>query len=508
MTETQSDVPAGTQAVLQAMSHSRQAILAAKVLAAPDIIIPKGRRTKQRLQNIAQGMSDEQIIALRAATQEGWANFVIFRENEGEYCPIADLPDGSPLREFVRYSVTTAKSPQPNLALGAAITMFGAVAGRIYQSPSGLRTNFYAIGIAESGSGKDRPMRAATDVLAETFPHLVGPSNIKSGRALVTLAEDKPSVFMPIDEGGDLIAAAGAQNAPAHLKEIMSNLTRLYSAATGIYTGDGYANTKENPQVQINNPCVSIFMLSNPGSFWDALASENITNGSLARLIAFETSENFPDPNKVDCGTDVPETLIEAVKSVRAGPIAWTAPELGVDLPNVRVRAHVVQFACPEAEKYSDQLEHEELLEKRKHETTNLSSIVARTYENAMKMALIRAITENPARPFITARHLKWGWYLSKRSVDRLKLAARSDIADTPEAKSVNKLEQFIKDGGAIGRTGAEITRQFRGIYRRASERSEVLGTLCEAGLVGKFEDDSGKTKVDRWVHLVHVSPS
>jgi hypothetical protein len=65
------------------------------------------------------------------------------------------------LKLFVEYATCSAVSPQPFLALGAGICLLGAIAGRRYRTPTDLRSNIYAIGIADSGGGKDHARRCA-----------------------------------------------------------------------------------------------------------------------------------------------------------------------------------------------------------------------------------------------------------------------------------------------------------------------------------------------------------
>jgi hypothetical protein len=66
----------------------------------------------------------------------------------------ADLMDvPGALKLFIDHCEATAISPQPFLALAAGITLIGTLAGRRYRTTTDLRTNIYAIGIADSGAG-------------------------------------------------------------------------------------------------------------------------------------------------------------------------------------------------------------------------------------------------------------------------------------------------------------------------------------------------------------------
>jgi hypothetical protein len=64
------------------------------------------------------------------------------------------------LGEVTRYIVASALKPQPILALGAAITALGTVMGRKVRTTTDLRTNIYAVSVADSGAGKEHTRKA------------------------------------------------------------------------------------------------------------------------------------------------------------------------------------------------------------------------------------------------------------------------------------------------------------------------------------------------------------
>jgi hypothetical protein len=64
------------------------------------------------------------------------------------------------LGEVTRYIVASALKPQPILALGAAITALGTVIGRKVRTTTDLRTNIYAVSVADCGAGKEHTRKA------------------------------------------------------------------------------------------------------------------------------------------------------------------------------------------------------------------------------------------------------------------------------------------------------------------------------------------------------------
>ena len=110
------------------------------------------------------------------------------------------------LKLFVDYATASAVSPQPFLALGAAICLVGAVAGRRYRTPTDLRSNVYAIGIADSGGGKDHARRCAKRALyAAGLDRYLGGEDLASSAGLLTSLQRHPARLFQVDEFGQFL---------------------------------------------------------------------------------------------------------------------------------------------------------------------------------------------------------------------------------------------------------------------------------------------------------------
>ncbi|MFC7540406.1 PriCT-2 domain-containing protein [Siccirubricoccus deserti] len=113
--------------------------------------------------------------------------------------------DGA-LRLFLDYAIRSAVSPQPFLALGAAICLVGAVAGRRYRTPTDLRSNVYAIGIADSGGGKDHARRCVKRALYATgLDRYLGGEDLASSAGLLTSLQRHPARLFQVDEFGQFL---------------------------------------------------------------------------------------------------------------------------------------------------------------------------------------------------------------------------------------------------------------------------------------------------------------
>lgn len=397
-----------------------------------------------------------------------------------------DLGDGA-LAQFVAHTCASAPSPQPWLTLGAGLTMFGAAAGRRYAGPTNLRTNLYAIGIADSGGGKDHPLRASTRLMiAAGLANHVGSSKIASGAGLLTAITRNPSIYFPLDEVGFLISsAADRKRAPKHLTEIIDNLTEFYSLADSTFLGIAYANDKEKPREVIEQPCLSLFGVTTPGVFWGSLSSDNVIDGSLARMLIFESENHYPDPQHDLISNEPPADLVALMEAVARGADGSTPFPLG-NAASAIPKPWTVPYATSQAQARARAMREEQIDMLRRHQGTHLTGIIARLAENAAKVALIKAITDNPGNPVITTADLDWGMAIASRSVQTLMQAVKERVADNDYEATMKRVHKVIADAGSAGIDGNKLSRRTQGVDRR--KRVDILAHLEEAGMVRVME--------------------
>jgi hypothetical protein len=402
-----------------------------------------------------------------------------------------DLGDGA-LAQFVAHTCASAPSPQPWLTLGAGLAMFGAAAGRRYAGPTNLRTNLYAIGIADSGGGKDHPLRASTRLMiAAGLANHVGSSKIASGAGLLTAITRNPSIYFPLDEVGFLISsAADRKRAPKHLTEIIDNLTEFYSLADSTFLGIAYANDKEKPREVIEQPCLCLFGVTTPGVFWGSLSSDNVIDGSLARMLIFESENHYPDPQHDLISNEPPADLVALMEAVAKGADGSTPFPLG-NTATAIPKPWTVPYATPQAEARARAMREEQIDMLRRHQGTHLTGIIARLAENAAKVALIKAITDNPGSPQITVTDLDWGMGIASRSVQTLIHAVKERVADNEYEATLKRVHKAIADAGSAGIDGNKLSRRTQGVDRR--KRVDILAHLEEAGMIRVMEMAKGE---------------
>lgn len=396
------------------------------------------------------------------------------------------------LRRFVDYAMSTAVSPQPFLALGAAICMVGALAGRRYRTPTDLRSNVYAIGIADSGGGKDHARRCVKRVLyAAGLDRYLGGEDLASSAGLLTSLQRHPARLFQVDEFGQFLKLVLAPRAPAHKAAIWAELTKLYTSAAEPYIGAEYADQKARPRVTIEQPCACIWGVTVPGPFWQALEGGALADGSIARFLVFLTDEDYPERNEAPAPMDPPADLVAAVQAIARGVPGHShggniADAMEASAP---IHAYTVPLS-PDAERAIQAVRREATDLLRSHRGTYATALFGRHAENAAKLAMIAAVSRDPARPVTGARDIGWASRLVEHCIGTMLREAESKISDNDTEAKHKKVLEIIRDGGRLSRS--DVTRRSQFLSRR--EREEILASLVEAGLV-VVEQEAGTTK-------------
>jgi hypothetical protein len=399
------------------------------------------------------------------------------------------------------YITRTARFPQPELALGTALTMLGALMGRRVKGPTGLRTNIMALGLADSGSGKGHGRDMCKKLLTELgVPMLMGGDVIRSGSGLISRMRTNPNTLYMLDEIGMFLSSAYDKNAGAHMREIITLFTQFFSETGQTWMGSDYADRKMNTPEPIVQPHLSLMGISNPTSLWAALGGGALKDGSIARYLVFHPNEMYPSPNRRALDSDdTPHSVLDPLRAIledipvpegrgnMAGIVACADP--------CPYRVPVNQAARDALDDYEDANVHD----RRKSAGTDRTSIIARAVEHAWKIACICAVSDNPRAPMITLEHAQYGIALSAWSTNWLSSKAGDHVADSDFGKKLNKVLEIIRHAGAAGLDKAEFTRATSRMLSGNKERDAILADLQESGQVVVRSIDTTRPKLHYW---------
>lgn len=400
--------------------------------------------------------------------------------NSGTVIPAELCTPPGLLGDIVDWMNRSSPVPSPQLNLSAALALLGALYGRRYESPTGARTNFYSIGVADSGFGKSFPIKCLNAIeQAAGVSRFFGPSGLKSDSALRKLLQDKNPVLVTVDEVGELFSKILNRRAGSHEVGLRELLLALFSAADDVYRGSEGAAEKAQP---IYQPHLALFGMSTPSAFWAAFSTANAENGLLPRILIFDAGANEPD--EVTPELDRREVPQAVVKGIHAMLDARPSGNLS-GLHGGSVSAIRAPYASGEAEALFVAIREE--MKARRRKSDGLEKLAySRFAEHCIKLALTYAIGCNPASPQITVAGLTWARQVVEYTTRTLIEGAQDRVADSEWQANYKKVLRIIKGAGAHGMAMDAMTRAIAGSIDKRT-LADIVEQLVAAREIEKY---------------------
>jgi hypothetical protein len=388
----------------------------------------------------------------------------------------------------------TAIYKQPVLSLGAGLALAGTLMANKVESPTGLRTNIYGLGIAESGTGKEWIRSVCSYLLFTAGMEKLEIGDPKSGSGLITGIVNAGGCGIAfIDEFGLYVQAITGKNVGSHQKEIARYMMQLYTSAGKVFMGAEYANKDgSTPRQSIVNPCFSMFNTTTEGNFYGSITGKEVIDGFLARFLIFE-SDRFPiRPQKNRRALhDVPDELHQQIQFWKQHPVN---SDPGSNMGDLYNKPKTIPFT-PKAQALIDEYNVRMRMKAGTTDTrqSNLSSIYCRITENAIKLALVAH--ENGQ---VDEKVAAWAIRVAEMCSGQLANAVRETIGDNEHERLFKRLLKVIGETeGAheLGVPHSALLRKTRFMDTRT--RNEMLQEAVASGDIEAQPDpnrEEGKT--------------
>lgn len=383
--------------------------------------------------------------------------------------------------DVVRHTLSVAHRYQPVLALAGAIMLQAVLAARKVRDERGNRTNLYAIGVALSSAGKDKPREVNDRILELADVDLLGNEEVTSDAAVLTAVEARPAILFQFDEFGRFLRTMGDPRKSPNIYSAVTTLMRLYSNANRTYRGKGYADAKRNKT--IIQPCACIYGTSTPRAMYESLTKEGVEDGFVGRLIFFETMTRPPRLRRPEA--DPPEHLVETARW-------WNShTPRGGNIETVYPKQRLVE-ATDEANAVFDALAELSDTEMQRDET--YAPVWGRAEEKACRLALVYACSADKDDPVIDADAAQWACRLAEYTTRRTVFTADQWIAEGLFDARQKKVLRVIRNAQVISRS--KLCHQTQSLTPK--ERAEVLENLIQTGLIRAVQVETrGRQRTD-----------
>ncbi|KAB7788019.1 DUF3987 domain-containing protein [Methylorubrum populi] len=404
--------------------------------------------------------------------------------NAGELPRELEKPPGliGALADFI---CDTSRRPQRALAIGAALTIVGTLAGRHIAGPTGSGTHLYVVGLAPTGAGKDHALQQVLAAMAAAeCTHFIGPGQFISMPAVINFLSRAPLSVCAMDEFGSFLKRINSRKASSFEGAISGVLRTAWGSSFKPMPTPEWAG--KSAQV-ILAPALSIYGVSTAEEFYGAMEGGDTSNGVLNRLLVVETRKRPKDRSPRLDDPSFPAALVAALKAVpnRAGPMVFGQLQTPDHAPPV--------YRVPWGP--GAQAEFSELVE----EINDLcdgdvmaQAFYARVAETTVRIATILAIGCDASRPVVTLDALRWARGFAMWCARNLQRGGTEHIADSENQSTANAVRRAIREAG--GRM------KHRDLLRRLNHRvknrdlHEVIRSLAEAEhvLVEKVTPEKG----------------
>lgn len=364
--------------------------------------------------------------------------------------------------KIMNWILSTSLYPQPELALAASLSIVSVIkAGRVCTDTK-LKTNNYIVGIAPAGSGKDHGITCCQEILFQSNSKILFGGKPVSDSGILSMLDKGSNKLIIWDEIGLALKNFNSKKAGSWEVSIIKLLMELFSSASRTYHGKEYSNRDgESPRKDIICPCVSIYGITAPIHFYEALTDEMIADGFLSRLIVFEISEYFPKKRKsYNYDLKVPDDILSEIDEIKKG-----------QCDNIFQNCKVIPFEN-DAEMFLEELDEEFHSKKQgAHKLKEgLQSFYSRALEHVRKIALTVQTGET-----ITLNDVIWASKLVKHNLRGFIKKAENGFQQGDFFKKVEKAEGIIKAAGPDGISRSEFSRK---VQRSIGNKNEYEGIL------------------------------
>lgn len=388
------------------------------------------------------------------------------------------------VNQVMQHTLENAPYPSVPLAFCGAMALQSYLCGRKVCDSGDLRSNLYLLALASSGTGKDYPRKVNARVLFEIgHIHALG-DKFASGEGIQDALARNYSMLFQNDEMDGVLRQINLDR-ESKRESTPNILLTLYTSASEVYPIRTKANQKESGQ--IDQPHLTLFGTATPQYFYESLSHRMLTNGFFARLIIVDVGRRG-EGQTPGSTRHLPESILQTARW-------WADFQPGTQRKNlleVHPEPKVVSYT-PEAASAVSELQRLADDEYREaHERNDEIARVAwsRTCENAKKLALLYACSENHAAPLIGLPAVQWATQFAMHQTRRQLYLATIYVAENPfHAECLKLLRKLQEAGGQMPRN-----RLMRAMRCKLQDFDQLISTLMTQGDILPVEIAS-KTK-------------
>ncbi len=391
------------------------------------------------------------------------------------------------IQQVMDFTLTNAPYPNVGLAFSGALALQSYLSGRKVRTPGDLRPNIYLLALASSGTGKDFPRKVNSRVLFEIGHVSALGDKFASGEGIQDALLRSNAMLFQNDEMDGVLRQINFDKENKR-ESIPTILLTLYTSANDVYPVRVKASQKDAQH--IDQPHLTLFGTATPQYFYESLSQRMLTNGLFARMMIIDigTRGHGQTPGSP---RDIPEPILNIAR--------WWSEfspgrrGAGGNLYAIHPEPLAVPFEA-DATEAIESLQQKTDSNWRIADTRNdevARTAWSRTCENAKKLALLYACSENHENPMITLYAVEWASKFALHQTQRQLFLAQSYVAENPFHSECLKLIRKLRNA-----PGKQMQRQhlLRAMRCKSGDFDQLVSTLMQQNEIEPVEIPS-KTK-------------
>lgn len=318
---------------------------------------------------------------------------------------------------------------------------------------------------------------------------ILGGEGLASGAAVEAMLKAHPVRLSMLDEMGHVMQQITSTKAGSYEKDIGKKMLQFYTAASSVYKGTDYADTKVRPTVVIHNPIWCVYGTTTVATLRSALQNNMAEDGTLPRMMFFKAdrvAQDFdadpstpPPGDLVDFVSAVNSTIDRVIGNLASTPISEGQPP-SIEVEWTEETYEIYKAMCIWADSVRSQR----------------SDLWTRLMENTIKIAMIDTLTTADLhRPVMKPESLQKGLDLAVWCMHNLEDMVRDEGAENATEATYKKVLKIIRENDkGDGMSGTQFAQKTR--FLNNKERSDALASMSESGdiiLVQNKEKKAGR---------------
>ena len=383
-------------------------------------------------------------------------------------------------RQIFEFIQSSSMIKQPMLALPAALCAAGAIQGHRIRSELDTRTNLYCLGLAPSGAGKDHARRAITKMFWQSGQQKMVIGDPKSGSGLKRgIKDNKGRALLMWDEIGRALKQIGSWKAGTHEKNILEVMMKIFTSSSTYMPPDSLANRDNKaPTEGIEQPCFCMYGTSVPENFYDSMSGQDVVDGFLARILAFESTDYVITRRQKIPVLETPKDLVEEVQrweSMSNNIANGGNVDMGINPLTV--------VATPNARKKLDDYDYDS---RSRGFNTVYAPLWMRAAEHAEKLALIVSNGDT-----IIEKNAQFGIDLAQYCINYMEHTIKDRVSSSDTETQLKRIKRWLEKKGSVI-YHRDFTRAFQDMPGKT--RNDLINTLLDSGII-ENDSESGKRK-------------